>query len=79
MLDSKITMIYQLETIIAKCNNKMSAHNKKWANTKYNNVQWYHCCTYNYVRKSCLQCKKDDKEVCVSVSECGRVVSESSV
>ena len=34
--------------------------------------------------KNCLQCKKDDKEmyvyVCVvSVSECSRVVSESSV
>ena len=34
--------------------------------------------------KNCLQCQKDDKEVyvyvcVVSVSECSRVVSESSV
>ena len=29
VLDSKIKMIYQLETIIAKSNNKISAHNKK--------------------------------------------------
>ena len=39
---------------------------------------------YVYVRKDCLQCKKDDEEVyvyvsVVSVSECSRVVSESSV
>ena len=41
---------------------------------------------YVYVRKNCLQCKIDDEEVyvyvsvsVVSVSECSRVVSESSV
>ena len=41
---------------------------------------------YVYVRKNCLQCKKDDEEVyvyvyvsAVSVSECSSVVSESSV
>ena len=34
VLDSKIKMIYQLETIIAKSNNKMSVHNTKWG--KYN-------------------------------------------
>ena len=33
-LDSKIKMIYQLETIIAKSNNKMSAHNIKWGKYK---------------------------------------------
>ena len=30
VLDSKIKMIYQLETIVAKSNNKMSAYNIKW-------------------------------------------------
>ena len=34
VLDSKIKMIYQLETIIAKFNNKMSAHNMKWGKYK---------------------------------------------
>ena len=34
VLDSKIKMIYQLETIIAKSNNKMSAHNIKWGKYK---------------------------------------------
>lgn len=41
---------------------------------------------YVYVGKNCLQCKKNDEEVyvyvyvsVVSVSECSRVVSESSV
>ena len=82
MLDSKIKMIYQLETIIAKSNNKMSAHNIKWSKYKVcNNVQF---CTaaVRICEKNCLQCKKDDKEgyVCVvSVSECSRVVRESSV
>ena len=47
VLDSKIKMIYQLETTIAKSNNQMSAHNIKWSKYK---VQWcaiqYRCCTY---------------------------------
>ena len=34
VLDSKIKMIYQLETAIAKSNNKMSAHNIKWSKYK---------------------------------------------
>ena len=34
VLDSKIKMIYQLETIIAKSNNKMSAHFIKWGKYK---------------------------------------------
>ena len=34
VLDFKIKMIYQLETIIAKSNNKISAHNKKWGKYK---------------------------------------------
>ena len=34
VLDSKIKMIYQFETIIAKSNNKMSAHNIKWGKYK---------------------------------------------
>ena len=34
VLDFKIKMIYQLETIIAKYNNKISAHNKKWGKYK---------------------------------------------
>ena len=34
VLDSKIKMIYQLETIIAKSNDKMSAHNIKWSKYK---------------------------------------------
>jgi len=34
VFDSKIKMIYQLETIIAKSNNKMSAHNIKWSKYK---------------------------------------------
>ena len=34
VLDSKIKMIYQLETIIAKSNNIMSAHNIKWSKYK---------------------------------------------
>ena len=34
VLDSKIKMIYQIETIIAKSNNKMSAHNIKWGKYK---------------------------------------------
>ena len=34
VLDLKIKMIYQLETIIAKSNNKISAHNKKWGKYK---------------------------------------------
>ena len=34
VLDSKIKMIYQLETLIAKSNNKMSAHNIKWGKYK---------------------------------------------
>ena len=34
VLDFKIKMIYQLETIIAKSNNKISAHNKKWGKHK---------------------------------------------
>ena len=54
-------MIYQLETIIAKSNNKMSAHNVKWGKYKVPLL-------YVYVRKDCLQCKKDDEEVYVYVS-----------
>ena len=61
----------------------MSAHNIKWSKYKVNNVQF---CTaaVRICEKNCLQCKKDDKEVyvyvcVVSVSECSRVVSESSV
>ena len=34
VLDSKIKMIYKFETIIAKSNNKMSAHNIKWGKYK---------------------------------------------
>ena len=34
VLDSKIKMIYKLESIIAKSNNKMSAHNIKWGKYK---------------------------------------------
>ena len=34
VLDSKSKMIYQLETIVAKSNNKMSAHNIKWGKYK---------------------------------------------
>ena len=34
VLDSKIKMIYKFETIIAKSNNKMSAHNMKWGKYK---------------------------------------------
>ena len=35
VLNSKIKMIHQLETIIAKSNNKLKAHNMKWG--KYEN------------------------------------------
>ena len=34
VLDPTIKMIYHLETIIAKSNNKMSAHNIKWGKYK---------------------------------------------
>ena len=34
VLDSKIKMIYQLETIIARSNNKMLAHTIKWGKYK---------------------------------------------
>ena len=34
VLDSKIKIIYQLETIIARSNNKMSAHIIKWGKYK---------------------------------------------
>ena len=34
VFDSKIKMIYQLETIIAKSNNKISVHNIKWGKCK---------------------------------------------
>ena len=34
VLDFKIKMIYQLETIIRKSNNKISAHNEKWGKYK---------------------------------------------
>ena len=34
VLGSKIKMIHQLETIVAKSNNKMSAHNIKWSKYK---------------------------------------------
>ena len=34
VLGSKIKMIYQLETIIAKSNNKMSTRNIKWSKYK---------------------------------------------
>ena len=34
VLDSTIKMIYQLVTIIAKSNNKMSAYNITWAKYK---------------------------------------------
>ena len=34
VLDFKIKMMYQLETIIRKSNNKISAHNKKWGKYK---------------------------------------------
>ena len=35
VLSSKITLIYQIEAMISKSNNKLSAHNKKWS--KYKN------------------------------------------
>ena len=80
-------MIYQLETIKAKSNNKMSSRNIKWANKSTimcNSV----LLLYVYVRKTYLQRKKDDdergvcvcmSEFCMSVSERNKVVSESSV
>ena len=34
VLDSKIEMFYQFETIMTKSNNKMSAHNIKWGKYK---------------------------------------------
>jgi len=35
IINSKITLIYQIEAMISKSNNKLSAHNKKWS--KYKN------------------------------------------
>ena len=35
VLNSKITLIYQIKAMISKSNNKLSAHNKKWR--KYKN------------------------------------------
>ena len=35
VLNSKITLIYQIEAMISKSNKKLSAHNKKWS--KYKN------------------------------------------
>ena len=36
VINSKIKMIHQLETMITKSNNKLKAHNMKWAKYKNN-------------------------------------------
>ena len=36
VFNSKIKLIYQLETMIAKSNNKLKAHNMKWGKYKNN-------------------------------------------